>query len=142
MRRQKLASESQDESQHAVKVNDDGELQDIVFCLHCHKANDPAATECKFCHQPIIEPPSDLRDRLQRISQQASHREPARQRDRVMQSIEELPEATAQSIKSLRQMLTSGGSGIVRMIRGLLIRLVYWALDRIEYLNSQLFERH
>ena len=55
-----------------VTVDDDGELQDHVFCLHCHTVNSRDAELCGSCQQPIVELPTDLRDRLERIRQHVS----------------------------------------------------------------------
>ena len=70
-----LTRRQETNNEDSIAVENDGELRDYVFCLHCHTVNSAEAEYCISCRQPLIEPASDLRDRLERISEHASHRE-------------------------------------------------------------------
>src|SRR5215831_416687 len=69
-----LAQSHAQSKQNSVSLDDDGELQDLVFCLHCHALNPAGAKRCKSCAHALNEAPSDLRDRLERIRDHNSDR--------------------------------------------------------------------
>lgn len=68
-----LANRNAQVDSRATLIDDDGELQGFVFCLHCHTVNSADAKICVACQQPIVELPADLRDRLERISAYNDH---------------------------------------------------------------------
>lgn len=52
----------------SVVLDDDGELQGFVFCLHCHTVNSTNASRCKSCNKPLPVSPPVRRYRLERVA--------------------------------------------------------------------------
>lgn len=91
-----------------VTVKDDGELQDFVFCLHCHTVNSEDAELCVACQQPIVELPADLRDRLERISAYNDYPSEERRVDRFLQAYEDLVDGSVARVDiTIRRLLTA-----------------------------------
>lgn len=110
-----LAKRHSEGNHYPVALNDDGELQDFVFCLHCHTVNPCEAVQCASCKRPLVEPPSDLRDRLDRIREHNSHQLHGSATDLLFQRSEDFSDGILQSIQ---RTLTT-------IVHGILNALVY-----------------
>ncbi len=59
-------------NRRSVRIDQDGELLDGLFCAYCGEINDPGADSCEHCGQYIADQGPDLSARLHRISRYAS----------------------------------------------------------------------
>jgi hypothetical protein len=59
-------------NRQSMRIDEDGELLDGLFCVYCGEINDVGADTCEYCGVYIADQGPDLSARLHRISRHAS----------------------------------------------------------------------